>query len=119
MITYQWQQSPHLTFIEKISSCSLTERHLRLTFASLGAIHGGKQDVVVVGPVEPLVGVIDGESCGAVDLCVNDNRLPSAIHADAPDVRRIAAVYPEDVPGQKESTVQRAAVMRQQLLLAW
>lgn len=103
------------TLIEKISSCSLTERHLRLTFASLGAIHGGKQDVVVVGPVEPLVGVIDRESCGAVDLCVNDDRLPSAVHADAPDVRRITAVYPEDVPGQKD----RAAVTRPRLLLAW
>lgn len=82
-------------------------QHLSPTFASLGAIHVGKQYVVVVCPVEPFVGVIDSESSGAIDLCVNDNRLPSAIHADTPNVRGFTAVYPEHVPSQKYNTVQR------------
>lgn len=53
--------------------------------------------MVVVGPVDPLVGVIDGESGGAIDLCVDDDRLPAAVHADAADVWRLAAVHPEHV----------------------
>ena len=71
----------------------------RLTFASLGAVHVGKQDVIVIGPVQPLSGVIDGESHGAIDLRVDDDHLAAAVHADTPDVRRLAAVHPEHVPG--------------------
>lgn len=88
-----------------MSECASQDvKHLRLTFASLGAVHVGEQDVVVVCPVEPLVGVIDSESSGAIDPCVNDNRLPSAIHANTTNVRRFAAVCPEHVP---ESEVQQ------------
>lgn len=53
--------------------------------------------MVVIGPVDPLVGVVDSESGGAIDLCVDDDRLPAAIHADAADVGRLAAVHPEHV----------------------
>lgn len=90
-----------------MSECASQDvKHLRLTFASLGAVHVGEQDVVVVCPVEPLVGVIDSESSGAIDPCVNDNRLPSAIHANTTNVRRFAAVCPEHVP---ESEVQHSS----------
>lgn len=60
--------------------------------------------MVVVGPVDSFVGVINGERGGAIDLCVNDNRLPSAIHANTANVRRLTAVYPEHVPSQKHTT---------------
>lgn len=78
-----------------------------LTFASLGAIHVGKQDVVVICPVEPLVGVIDSESSRVIDLCVNDNSLPSAVHANTANVRRFTAVHPEHVPDQRNSRSKR------------
>lgn len=71
------------------------------TFTPLGAVHVGKKDVVVVGPVKPLVGIINGESSGAIDLCVNDNHLPSTIHANTADVRRFTAVCPEHIPSEK------------------
>lgn len=82
-------------------------QHPRHTFASLCAIHVGQKDVVVICPVDPLVGIINSESCGAIDLFVNDNCLPSAIHANTSNVWRLTAVYPEHVPSQKNSTVQR------------
>lgn len=62
--------------------------------------------MVVVGPVDPLVGVIDSESGGAIDLCVHDDRLPTAVHADAADVGRLAAVHPEHV-SEGESQVMK------------
>ena len=100
-----------------MSECTSQDvKHLSLTFASLGAVHVGEQDVVVVCPVQPLVGVIDSQSSGAIDLCVNDNRLPSAIHANTTNVRRFATVCPEHVPGQKYSTVQRAMYCSRQAL---
>lgn len=68
-----------------------------LTFAPLGSVHVGEQDVVVVGPVDPLVGVINGESGGAIDLRVDDDHLAASVHADAADVGRLAAVHPEHV----------------------
>lgn len=79
-----------------------SSRRTRLTFASLCAVHVGKQDVVVVCPVDPLVGVIDGEGGGVIDLFVNDNHLPSSIHADASDVRRLTTVYPEHEANSEE-----------------
>lgn len=66
---------------------------------SLGAIHVGKQDVVVICPVQPLIGIVYGESGRAVNLCVNNDLLASAVHADTPDVGGLTAVYPEHVPG--------------------
>lgn len=110
--------SSHLT-LRKCSSQNVKlflshGKQLSLTFASLGAIHVGKKDVVVVCPVEPLVGIIDSESSGAIDLCVNDNRLTSAIHANTPNERGITAVYPEHVPSKKYGTVQRAMYYSEQ-----
>lgn len=82
-----------------VSQCSQDDpkQHPGLTFAPLCSVHAGEQDVVVVGPVDPLIGVIDGESGGAIDFCVDDDRLPAAVHADAADVGRLAAVHPEHV----------------------
>lgn len=74
----------------------------------MSTIHVGKHDVVVVCPVKPFVGIVDSESSGAIDLGVNDDRLPSAIHADTPNVRGFTAVHPEYVPRETYSTVLRA-----------
>lgn len=71
-----------------------------LTFVSLGAIHVGKQNVVVVSPVQPLVGVIYSEGSWAVDLLVDDNDLPTAIHAHTTNIRGLTAVHPEHIPTQ-------------------
>lgn len=75
-------------------------RRTRLTFASLCAVHVGKQDVVVVCPVDPLVCIIDGEGAGVIDLFVNDNHLTPSIHSNAPDVRGLATVHPEHEASQ-------------------
>lgn len=79
-------------------------KHLGLTFASLCSVHAGEQDVVVVGPVDPLVGVIDGQGSGVIDFFVDDNHLSSPIHADASNVRWLAAVHPEHVASQRNET---------------
>lgn len=62
--------------------------------------------MVVVCPVDPLVGIIDGEGGGVIDFFVNDNHLPSSIHADASDVRRLATVHPEHVASQRNEKIQ-------------
>lgn len=82
-------------------------KHLGLTFASLCSIHAGKQDVVVVCPVDPLVGIINCEGGGVIDFFVNDNHLSSSIHADASDVRRLTTVHPEHVASQRNEESKR------------
>lgn len=77
-----------------------------VTFVSLGAIHVGKQDVVVVCPVQSLAGIINSESSGAIDLLVNDNHLPSAVHAYTSNVRGFTTVHPEHKPSGKYCSVQ-------------
>lgn len=76
---------------------------------SLGSIHVGKQDVVVVCPVYPLVGIINSESGWTVNLRVDYDPLTSAVHAYAPDVRGFTAVYPEHIPRKKYDITQRLA----------
>lgn len=64
--------------------------------------------MIVIGPVESFVGVIDGQSGGVVDLCVGDDGLPPSIHANASNVGRFTAVHPEYISENKDTAVLRA-----------
>lgn len=64
--------------------------------------------MIVIGPVESFVGVIDGQSGGVVDLCVGDDGLPPSIHANASNVGRFTAVHPEYISENKHTAVLRA-----------
>lgn len=88
----------------------LSHHFFFLTFASLGAIHVGKQDVVVVCPVQSLVGIINSESSGAIDLCVNNNHLPAAVHAYTSNLRGLTAVYPEHIPSHKYCRIEKSCM---------
>lgn len=63
--------------------------------------------MIVIGPVESFVGVIDGQSGGVVDLCVGDDGLPPSIHANASNVGRFTAVHPEYISENKHTAVLR------------
>lgn len=67
---------------------------------SVGSIHADKCNVVLsgVGPVDPVINEVQGQSIGPGDLILYNNTPVCTVHPDPSDVRVVAPVGPVQIP---------------------